>query len=253
MTNLYSKEKPIIKLKHLGVIGAEKVDWAQAMIEIVGYRNNWFSKKYHFVKHFTQVFGLVEEIRKTDVSTVEWTEDCPIDKPANIDFISFQAMMELQALLGGGLEEESLSDNISKTIAISCFAACLDMDYDSDSEEFKQFQIYILEQPIVEMFGLYNWIVNSISESDKMWSERFLSVEVLDADYEQANGNRMSQFNVILSIKAICKEFNIPFKDAWQLSYNLVQTNSYSNATAGKIQDDMRILKEAKMKQSRQN
>ena len=94
--------------------------------------------------------------------------------------------------------------------------------------------------------------MNSIAESAKMWSERFLSVEVLDADYEQANGSRMAQFSVILSVKAMCKEFNIPFKDAWQLSYNLVQTNSYANATSGKIQDDMRILKEAKMKQSRQ-
>tara|TARA_R110002050_G_scaffold6310_2_gene26322 strand:+ start:2511 stop:3269 length:759 start_codon:yes stop_codon:yes gene_type:complete len=252
MTNLFSKEKPFIKLKHLGVIGADNVDWAQAMLDIVGYRNNWFSKKYRFVKHFKTVFAMIQDIRKTDVSTVEWTEDCPIVKPANIDFISFQAMMELQALLDGGLEEENLSDNISKTIAIACFSACMDMDYDSNSEEFKQFQIYVLEQPIVEMFGLYNWITDSITESAKMWSERFLSVEVLDADYEQANGSRMAQFSVILSVKAMCKEFNIPFKDAWQLSYNLVQTNSYANATSGKIQDDMRILKEAKMKQSRQ-
>tara|TARA_R110000744_G_scaffold373093_1_gene485110 strand:- start:19 stop:774 length:756 start_codon:yes stop_codon:yes gene_type:complete len=247
------KVLPVIKLRHLGVIGAEKVDYAQAMEDIIGYKNNWFSKKYRFITKFRQTFELVEAIRKVDVSNIQWTEDCPIDKPANIDFISFQAMMELQALLDGGLEEDKLSDNISKTIAISCFESNLEDSYSSDSFEFKAFQEYILDMPLVEMFGLYNWIVESINESAKIWSERFLSVEVLDPDYEQANGSRMSQFSVILSIKSICKEFNIPFKDAWLLSYNLVQTNSYSNATAGKIQDDMRILKEAKMKQSRQN
>jgi hypothetical protein len=253
MTNLYSKNKPIIKLKHLSIVGASKVDWAQAMLDIVGYKNNWLLRKYFFVKHFTQVFGMVEEIRKIDVSTVEWSEDCSIHKPVNIDFICFQAMMELQALLDGGLEEYELSNNISKVIAISCFQACHSVDYSSDGEEFKQFQSHILDQPFVEMFGLYNWIIESINESTRLWSERFLSVEVLDQDYEQAGGDRMSQFNVTLSIKSICKEFNLPFKEAWLVSYNLVQSNSYSNATAGKIQDDMRILKEARMKQSRQN
>lgn len=243
----------VIKLKHLPIIGSDKIEYSEVMTEIVGYDNTWISKKRHFKKDFKTAFDLVEAIRNVDISKVEWTEDCPIDKPANIDFICFQAMMELQALLDGGLEEESLVDNVTKTIAISCFEACnKEEDYSSDSEAFEKFQERILDMPLIDMFGLYNWITTSVMESATMWSERFLSVEVQDADYDLANGHRMVQFNVIMSIKNICSDFNIPFKEAWLLSYNLVQTNSYSKATSTKIQDDMRILKENRMKQTRQ-
>lgn len=242
----------IIKLKHLPIIGSEKIEYSEVMTEIIGYENTWLNKKLRFTKDFQTAFNLVEGIRNVDVSQLEWTEDCPIDKPVNIDFICFQAMMELQALLDGGLEEESLVDNVTKTIAISCFEAChKEEDYSSDSEAFENFQQRILDMPLIDMFGLYNWITTSVMESATMWSERFLSVEVQDADYDQANGHRMVQFNVIMSIKNICSDFNIAFKEAWLLSYNLVQTNSYSKATSTKIQDDMRILKEARMKQTR--
>lgn len=243
----------MIKLKHLPIIGSDKIEYSEVMTEIVGYKNTWLRRRRRFKEAFKIAYELIEEIRKVDISKVEWTEDCPIDKPANIDFICFQAMMELQALLEGGIEEDALVDNITKTIAISCFESShKGVDYSSDNEAFENFRQHILQQPLIDMFGLYNWIVESINESSKMWSQRFLSVELQDADYDQANGHRMVQFNVIMSIKNICSDFNIPFKEAWLLSYNLVQTNSYSKATSTKIQDDMRILKEARMKATRQ-
>lgn len=243
---------PVINLRHLPIVGSEKIEYSRVMSEIVGYTNTWYSKRFRFAKDFLLATKLIRDIAKIDVSTVEWTEECQIKKPVNIDFISFQAMMELQAVLEQGITDESLlADNISKIIAIACFSAEIEGDYKSDGEAFTQLQERILDQPLIQMFGLYNWIIDSVDESAKMWSQRFLSVEVSDPDYEQANGHRMNQFNVIVSVKSICKEFNIPFEKAWQMSYNLVQTNSYANATATKIQDDMRILKEAKMKQQR--
>ena len=103
------------------------------------------------------------------------------------------------------------------------------------------------------MFGLYNWIVRNLTTSAEDWNKRFFSVEVSDQDYETAGGHRMAQFNVITTIKSICEDFNLPFKEAWQLSYNLIQTNSYAKATQNHIQDQMRILKEGKMNAKRGN
>ena len=99
--------------------------------------------------------------------------------------------------------------------------------------------------------GLFNWITKSLEESITMWNDRFSSVALDDPDYDQAGGDRMGQFNVVNTIKGICNDFNLPFEKAWLMSYNLVQTNNYSQATASRIQDDLRIYKEAKLKAQR--
>lgn len=78
-----------------------------------------------------------------------------------------------------------------------------------------------------------------------------MSVQVDDADYAQADGGAMSQFNVICTIKNLCKEFNVDYDGAWQLSYALTQTSSYAVATQGHVQDKLRKLKEVKFKASK--
>ena len=77
-----------------------------------------------------------------------------------------------------------------------------------------------------------------------------LSVHVEDKDFEQAGGNRMSQFNVINTIKMLCRDFNCTDSEAWQKSYALSQTNSYEAASRNFTQDQMRMLKEVKMKRN---
>ena len=248
------KYLPSIKLKHLDVIAQDTPEYTAIMKEELGYSNNWFSRKFNFINTFKTAFLLVNEIRQVDPSELTWTEDCPIEKPDNIDFISFQAMMEIQALLNGAKDAKDFTDLIAQSIAIACFSSNhKDLDYDSECEAFEQFKKQILNYKYVDMFGLYNWIVKNLTNSAEDWNQRFLSVEVRDNDYELAGGHRMSQFNVIQTIKSICEDFNLPFKEAWQLSYNLVQTNSYAKATQNHIQDQMRILKEGKMNAKRGN
>tara|TARA_R110002050_G_scaffold24158_1_gene64624 strand:+ start:140 stop:898 length:759 start_codon:yes stop_codon:yes gene_type:complete len=245
--------RPTIKLKHLEIVGASKVNYAKAMTDIFGYKNSWISKKLRFAKTMKLAFHAVKEIQDIDISKLTLTEDCPINTPMSIDYICFGAMMELQQLLGGDLSETDLSEHISRAIAIACFEVNNESDYSSGSKDFEKFQKKILGKSLVQMMGLYNWIVSSIKESATTWSERFMSVEVLDEDYAKAGGDRMAQFNVITTLKSICQEFNVPLGKAELVSYNLVQTNSYANATSSRIQDDMRILKEAKFKAKRNN
>ena len=161
-------------------------------------------------------------------------------------------MMELQAILGAEVEH-NVQDRIAKVIAVSTFEVNNKVDYISEGEPFDKYLNKVLNQDLIHMMGLFNWIVDAVQESSKTWDERFLSVHLDDEDYERASGDRMAQFNVINTIKSICSEFNVPFKEAWLMSYNLVQTNSYNNATAAKIQDDVRILKEIKLKAQKNN
>jgi len=243
---------PTVKLKHLDLISTNEVDYAKTMTEISGYKNTWFRKKANFLKKFSANFVLINSYRNLDIVNLEESKDCKIKRPDNIDFISFQAMCEIQALLGDGFsEDESIQDKMATAIAIATFESHKGLDYDSEGKDFKKYISKILDSDLIQMIGLFNWISKSLEESAKMWSERFSSVHVEDEDYEMANGDRMSQFNVLQTVKQICSEFNVPFKEAWLMSYNLVQTNSYANATSSKIQDDVRILKEVKMNAKR--
>lgn len=246
-------KQPIVKLKHLPIIGAEQLNYKDVMTEILGYDNNWFTRKFVFIRKFKVAYRIAQEFRQVDPTKLGWKESCPIEKPISVDFISFQAMMELQALMGGINDEVDMTQTIAKIIAVTCYSANHKGDYISDGEQFEQFQKQILNHPFNEMFGLYNWIVEGINKSIADWDERFFSVELEDKDYATAGGARMSQFNVISTIKVICEDFNLPFKEAWQMSYNLVQTNSYAKATQNHIQDNMRVLKESKMNAQRGN
>ena len=250
--NIKKKLLPEVKLKHLHLMAASTPNYKEIMTEVVGYKNNWFSRKWRFVSQFKVAFMLTQEMRDVDPAKLEWQEKtCPIKKPANVDFITFQAMMELQALLGGGATEENMLQVITDSITIVCYSENHEGDYKSDGKEFQDFKNKILNSSFKEMFGLYNWIVKDCERSVEDWNQRFYSVELEDPDYHQAGGERMAQFNVITTIKNVCEDFNLPFNEAWQLSYNLVQTNSYAKATQNHIQDNMRQIKEARMNASR--
>ncbi len=245
---------PTVKLKHLHLMSTADPNYKEIMTEVVGYKNNWFTRKWKFISQFKIAFLLTQEIRNINPNDLEWQEKtCPIKKPTNVDFISFQAMMELQALFGEGSNEDNMLEVITQSIAIVCFQENYEGDYDSNGQKFQDFKKQILNHSFVEMFGLYNWIVKDTQSSIDTWNQRFFSVEITDEDWHQAGGSRMGQFNVLNTIKAICTDFNIGYREAWQLSYNMVQTNSYSKATQNHIQDNMRRLKEAKMKTSRRN
>lgn len=241
-----------VKLRHLDLLVAPEPDYAEAMSQVYGYKNNWFTRKWNFIKKFKSAYVMVNTMRGMDPSKLELPEKPSITMPPNIDFITFQAMMELQAHLNQGIDEKQPSEAIAKTIAIACFQSHYDLEkYDSDSMRFKDFVTWILNQSYLEMMPIFNAITKALEESVTTWNERFFSVEVTDEDYDQAGGSRMGQFNVLTTIKSLCEDFNVNYIDAWQISYNFVQTNSYAKATQYHIQEQMQRLKEIKMKQQR--
>ena len=153
-----------------------------------------------------------------------------------IDNISFQNMMSLNSLK---TENRDPSAVIAEKISLACCEA--------NEMEIEEMEKIVLEMPFKMAMGLLNWINKSLKENALAWEERFLSVHISDKDYEQAGGHRMNQFNVITTIKNTCNDFNVTYKEAWKMSYSVIQTNSYSRATAGHIQQEMERIKEAKM------
>lgn len=240
-----------LRLKDIENISKKDVDYSIIMKEVIGYNNFYIGRRYRFAKAFKKAFYLVTNAQKIDPAQVLLKKELSIKIPNSVDNISFRAMMELQSLFGNYRTENDFGCFVAKIISIVCYQENNKEDYISSSESFKNFYESILEKPIWEMVGIYNWIEKNLEESSLEWTKRFMSVEVEDQDYQLAGGQRMNQFNVITTIKAICLDFNCNYDEAWQMSYALTQTNSYAKATANHIQDQMRQVKEAKMKKQR--
>ena len=139
MKSFFKRTKilPQVKLKHLNIVGSEDIDYSKAMTEIAGYKNTWLSKRIRFVNKFSIVFLLIAEIRKMDISKIEHSKDCKIKRPVNIDFICFQAFMELQAQLSGEISGEGTQGAIAKAIATATYESNNEDDYKGgESKEF---------------------------------------------------------------------------------------------------------------------
>ena len=222
------------------------------MSEVCGFRNNWIGRKLVFAWKVKEAYQILGEYKKLKPKQVEENPNCEILRPSNVDHISFMAMMDIQSHLSKAADlDESVM--IGELIAKVCFSENHKVDYDTTSSEFINFREKVLNQPLVDMLGLFNWIDNSIDESAEFWNQKFLEVEVEDIDLDTAGGNSLNSFNVINSIKQICNDFNIPLASAWQISYAMSQTNSLAKASERFIQDRMRILKESRMRASRNN
>lgn len=237
-----------LRLKDIENISNEDVDYKIIMREVLGFKNKYFLRKYIFAKKFKEALYLVKEAQGVNPTLVVRSELTSIKVPYNIDNISFRAMLELRTTLHNYDGVSDFGEHCSKVIAIACYSSNFDDDYNSLCKGFIEFENKILISPIWEMVGIYNWINKQLDESDETWNKRFLSVELEDPDYISAGGNRMDQFNVNTTIKTLCKSYNVTYKEAWQLPYVLSQTNSYSMATYNHIQDQMRIIKENKMR-----
>lgn len=243
------KEK-VLRLIDLENISQPEVDYSKIMIEVLGYRNPLIGRKYVFEKKFKQAILLVEEAKQIVIKDIQWTEDCVIKRPNSIDNITFRAMMEIQALLSSN-HGKSVTQLMIEMISIACFSENVKEDYSSNTQSFKDFTHKVSQCNLIHMLGLYNWIDKELEQSALRWEKLFLSVQLEDKDYEMAGGSRMKQFNVLLTVKSLCQEFNCTYDQAWQMSYALTQTNSYAKACQGFTQDQMRRIKEARMKQTR--
>lgn len=239
-----------LRLKDLDNVTQQDVNYSVIMKEVLGFNNYWIGRKAVFKKKFMEAYHLVKYMQNVNPKLQEYTEKCGIKKPSSIDNISFKAMMELQATLNNG-GDKSIQDVMIEVITIACYSENIEGDYLSDSDEYTRFRKRVSESPMIHMFGLYNWIDESLTRSNTDWEQKFLSVQVEDKDYELAGGHRMSQFNVINTIKCLCQEFNCTYDSAWQMSYALTQVNSYEKASRNYTQDQMRKIKEVKMKRER--
>lgn len=236
-----------LKLKHLELVMIEDPDYAALMAKVLGYKNTRYAKRFMFVKEFRRIFKMVDELKAINFQDLTYKpSECYIRMPKNIDSITFKAMMSVQALSRKGADMIQ-SELIAETIARCCFSENIRGDFDQSSNRYGNFKKTILEQPLVDMLAIYRELDIKLRESFKKWEQLFMAVHVSDEDYVKAGGDKMSQFNVINTIKQICNDFNVSLMEAWQVSYTLTQTNSLSKATQGKIQDNMRALKEEDM------
>jgi len=241
-----------IKLKFLSVVSAEKVDTGLIIKDLITY-NRWkFWKIFSLVRFLRALTTKINEVRAMDFKEVEETIDCKVKRPENIDLIPFAAMIELQQYFGN-VEGESkkIETLVSNVIALVCYSQNRTKDFDSSSEDYKEFLQEVLDSDLVEMMGIYKWIEKAIELSSSQWNERFKDVETVNKDYDSAGGSRMDQFNVLTTIKNTALDFNIPYTEAMLLPYGMTQANSLSKATANHIQEVMSKIIEARMKQER--
>jgi hypothetical protein len=241
--------KGFIRLKDLENVSSENVNIANLMHEAYGFKNKGIFKAFRFMKIWKQVNHDTNLVRATDVSKIAFKECC-IAKPSHIEKITYSAMMELNGLLSRE-HNVPLSEVIADIISTACFSENIKEDFDTESKQYLYFKNRILNSPILEMFGLYNSIIEEVQKSSEDWEEKFFSVEIEDPDYEQAGGQRMAQFNVINTLKKICKDFNRNDKEAWQMPFYMVQHNSYESASKNFTQQQMTTLKEIKMRSER--
>lgn len=238
----------ILKLKDLEYISNQTVDYKALAKDSLPKRKFSFRLKYSRSK-IKQMYLAVRAARALEIEDCKINPDSKVIPPRSIDNITFKAMMELQANLGGGANTDNLLELITEIIAISTYQANHEGLYISSGPKWDKWKATILNSPLEDMLGLYNYICAQVNQSQLDWEKRFLSVLVEDKVYDQAGGSRMNQFNVINTIKSLCADFNCTYDEAWQKSYALTQTNSYAKATANHIQDEMRQIREIQMKQ----
>jgi len=240
-----------LRLKDLDNISSDGVNAVPIFEDIFGFKKTWLFTKRRFNKLSPKVFELMTRYRDMDISKLDFNEDCNIKRPQHIDFITFVAMMELISLLSNNEQDTKLQQKIAIAVATVSFSEMFDDNYSSKSKQYDLLIEQILNEPLEDMVGYYNWIVNNVEKSQNEWQKRFLSVKVDNPTYDKAEKGRMAQFNIINTIKSICSDFNCTYDEAWQMSYNLTQTNSYSEATRARIQSEETKLREIEFQQKR--
>ncbi len=242
----------VFKIKHLDLISAPEVDYAQVMREVSGLTKWRFWNVFKFIKLYKSVYNQVEILRQIDPAKVEESENCSIKRPAYIDLITFSAMMELVSMFAENQEDKGMGELMIDTIAIVCFSANRKEDFDMESEAFISFREEVANCELVSAMGLYRWIGKALDESQEMWNKAFFEVETTDEDFVQAGGHRMGQFSVLMTLKTICNDFNVDYKQAAQMPYGMTQANSLARATEAHIRQIMTASVQAKMKAERE-
>ncbi len=243
------------KLKHLDIlknIDSENADYATLMTDILGYENSFFGKAKWFMKNFMKIKQIVNDINKISLQDVKLNENSFIKRPSTVDEIPYVLMLNLQNYVSTTKVDENLSAHMAKVIALVTYESNRETLYKPNSKIYIEYEKSLLNQPLFDMFPLYNWIMADLKKTSEEWEDRFFSVEVIDEDYERHGGAGMKQFNVVNTLRSICEDFNYSEKEAWYVSYHLVMTNNYSKAYSSWITKNIQVAKEAEMKRKQQ-
>lgn len=236
------------KFKYLKIFTEKEINYAYLMKEFLGYKNRKFFRKIIFKHYFKKAYNLVKEVEKIDITKIEYKEDNPIKVLNSVEDISYMAMIEINALINSDLEPLDLMLEIVSRIV---FSAYFKEDYSSTSPNFIKLKESINNHDFTDVSAVYNKSISEMNEKGDIWKNRFFDVEVIDADYDRANNGLMTQFNIIETLKSLCNDFNCDLNKAWQIPYSFVQTNNLSKASRHYVQDQLRQIKEQKMRSER--
>lgn len=224
-----------IKIKHLDVLITNK---SIHPLELLDKKNNLFNR-IRFKKSLYILNYNYRDFLNTDITKIE-LRNSNIKIPSHIDNISFKNMIKLNSL---NKENLSLSEIISKTIAIVC--------YKFNKIKKSELEKIILDTDYKEAMGIFNWINKSLKNSKINWENLFFEVEVIDSDYQNAGADSLNKFSILNTIKGTCSDFNITYKKAWNMPYSIIQTNKLAKATSFYVQNNLQKIKEQKMKRNR--
>lgn len=229
-----------MKIKFLTLLSKEEVDYTSLLVEILSLKKVRWYHTFYFIRTFKKIHREVEVFRNLDPLKIEEVKDCKIVRPKDLELIPYGAMVELRMLMQNPSKKE-IGELIIETISIACYNShTKSEEFDSDSDSYKEFVKLVSEQEVVSMLGLHNWIFSQNEKSIEKWNKLFTGVQVFDKDWDDAGGALMGKFDVLSTIKASCTDFNIDYKGAINLSFGLVQANTFSRMTSTFIQDKMR-------------
>ena len=223
-----------IKLKHLEKLLLKK---GTSPFDLLGIKDNFFNRFRFRDTFFVMRYNLIEFLN-TDPRTIEY-ELGELILPSSFENISFKNMVSLKMLSS----DLPINETIIETIILVCV--------EENGNDEKSFRNVVENLSFNYAMGLFNKITKDLNKSSRDWEKKFMYVEVIDRDWDEAGGGDLKIFDTIKTIKTTCQDFNVTYEESWKMPYSVIQTNNYEKAYSNFVQDKLRQIKERKMKQSR--
>lgn len=95
---------------------------------------------------------------------------------------------------------------------------------------------------------LYNSIRNGFEANQQKWSSLFQQQTIDDTDYNIIAGDKLDRFSNLTLVLSVCESFNITYDEAMDVMWGNAQGLILLKMTRDKIQHELSLLKENKMK-----
>lgn len=239
----------MFKLKHFYLVQDEELDSLRILKEVFGFdKLNKIQQLFKFRKLILKLAEESKRIEGIDFKNIVIEESSGFRIPKDIDMISYGARQEINQLLNIINEDSSKYAEVAATmIAIACYEEVYKEPFD-ENFRFRQLRLRALDLPIVDAIGMANLIIKKVNESFIEWGEKFDAVSIVDPDFAAAGGHILNRFNIVQVLKFICKAFNVNDKEAWKMSFVVVQMALWESQSSEFVQDKMTKIKERKLK-----